>query len=188
MSAVSAHDVARELRQRLPSVGVVKIQKLLYYCQGWHVVRNDEPLFTEAIEAWVNGPVVAKHWADERRGRQGPPPRALKGSQLATIEYVIKRYGGFSGKILIRMTHLEDPWRNLSESDNPEVVGSAEISLDALKAWFTQDDEYIAHEAEVAKLRARRDIYSFEVPEVTPDFRAALERALQSPPQGNHPT
>ena len=63
MAAVSAHDVARELRELLPSIGAAKLQKLLYYCQGWHVARNGEPLFTETLEAWVNGPVVAQQGA-----------------------------------------------------------------------------------------------------------------------------
>ena len=180
MSIVSAHDVARELRRRLPSAGIVKIQKLLYYCQGWHVARNGEALFSEAVEAWVNGPVVAKHWADEKHLRPLPDAKELDGSDLATIDYVVERYGRFPGKALIRMTHLEDPWRALSESDNPDVGGTAEISLDALGAWFSQDDDFVAHGSEVERLRRRRDIYSFDGPFLTAELRAAVERALQS--------
>lgn len=182
MPAVSAHDVARELRRRLPVVGAAKIQKLLYYCQGWHLARTGEPLFTEAVEAWVNGPVVAKHWADERRERPRPPALPLDGSQLATVEYVIERYGAYAGKALIRMTHQEDPWRSVSESEYPEVMGSAEISMDALRTWFAQHDDYRAHESEVARLRERRDVYSFDLPPMTPEFRAAVERALRESP------
>jgi Protein of unknown function (DUF4065) len=59
LSILSAHDVARELRQRLPYAGDVKIHKLAYYCQGWHVAWTGEPMFREAVEAWTNGPVVA---------------------------------------------------------------------------------------------------------------------------------
>ncbi len=36
----------------------MKLQKLVYYCQAWNVVWEREPLFPEAIEAWINGPVV----------------------------------------------------------------------------------------------------------------------------------
>ena len=180
MSIVSAHDVARELRRRLPSAGIVKIQKLLYYCQGWHVARNREALFGETVEAWVNGPVVAKHWADEKHMRPQPEAKELDGSHLATIDYVVERYGRFPGKALIRMTHLEDPWRALSESDNTDLVGTAEISLDALGAWFSQDDDYVAHVSEVERLRKRRDIYSFDGPFLTGELRAAVERTLQS--------
>jgi hypothetical protein len=34
MVALSALDVATELRKRLPGVGVKKLHKLLYYCKG----------------------------------------------------------------------------------------------------------------------------------------------------------
>jgi uncharacterized phage-associated protein len=36
----------------------LKLQKLLYYAQGFHLALYDEPLFPEAIEAWTHGPVV----------------------------------------------------------------------------------------------------------------------------------
>ena len=36
--SISAHDVAAELRRRFNGdPGVVKIHKLLYYAQGWHL-------------------------------------------------------------------------------------------------------------------------------------------------------
>ena len=36
----------------------LKLQKLVYYAQGFHLALYDEPLFLEAIEAWTHGPVV----------------------------------------------------------------------------------------------------------------------------------
>ena len=54
----SAHDVAREVRSLLPSAGRVKVQKLLYYCHGWHLAFTGNPMFSERVEAWELGPVV----------------------------------------------------------------------------------------------------------------------------------
>ena len=34
----------------------LKLQKLLYYAQGLHLVLHDAPLFGERIEAWQHGP------------------------------------------------------------------------------------------------------------------------------------
>src|SRR5688500_5047510 len=34
----------------------VKLQKLLYYAQGWLLAWYREPLFTDAVEAWAWGP------------------------------------------------------------------------------------------------------------------------------------
>lgn len=39
-------------------VSPMKLQKLVYFCQGWHLAITDEPLINEQIEAWKYGPVV----------------------------------------------------------------------------------------------------------------------------------
>ena len=39
-------------------VSNLKLQKLLYYVQGFHLAVFGEPLFEEEIEAWMYGPVV----------------------------------------------------------------------------------------------------------------------------------
>lgn len=36
----------------------LKLQKLLYYMQGFHLAYFDTPLFDDDIEAWMYGPVV----------------------------------------------------------------------------------------------------------------------------------
>jgi uncharacterized phage-associated protein len=36
----------------------MKLQKLLYYQQGFHLAYFGKPLFEEDIEAWMYGPVV----------------------------------------------------------------------------------------------------------------------------------
>ncbi|MGW0920666.1 Panacea domain-containing protein [Streptomyces sp. NPDC002755] len=35
----------------------MKLQKLVYYCQAWHLVWEGRALFPEAIRAWASGPV-----------------------------------------------------------------------------------------------------------------------------------
>lgn len=66
MSGTSAHDVAIELRRRLPGLGVKKLHKLLYYCQGHHLATFGRPLFNETISAWDMGPVVGALWFAEK--------------------------------------------------------------------------------------------------------------------------
>ena len=177
---LSVHDVARELRARLPQAGDVKIHKLVYYCQGWHVAWTGAPMFPERIEAWTNGPVAADLWHAEKRNRQRPPSQDPAGEQLAVIEYVIGRYGRHTGVELIRKTHLEDPWRDASESDDGFTTGNPEIEPEALHAWFVRDEEYVAHRVEVEKLGAQRDRYGFDGPAMPDDLRQATLRLLSS--------
>lgn len=139
MTTLSAHDVARDLRRRLPGVGTAKLQKLLYYCQGWHLAWFGTPLFTERIEAWDKGPVVADHWHDEDKGRPRPPARTIDEAGLSTIGYVVSRYGALSGADLIRLTHTEAPWRDAS--NDPYGGMNPEISHDQLIRFFREDNE-----------------------------------------------
>jgi uncharacterized phage-associated protein len=175
---VSAHDVADELRRRLGEVGTAKLHKLLYYVQGWHLAFIGRPAFKEAIRAWVNGPVVADLWADEKHERGRPPEQGLDGEVLQAVDYVVGRYGGLSGRELIRMTHDEDPWRDLSESDDPAVSPNPEITHEALTRWFRNDEHYLRHQRDVERLKARADIYSFGQLERTPELDDAIARAL----------
>jgi len=54
----SAHDVARYILERAGQMSAMKLQKLVYYSQAWHLVWRSRPLFPETVEAWAKGPVV----------------------------------------------------------------------------------------------------------------------------------
>jgi uncharacterized phage-associated protein len=178
--SVSAHDVAGELRRRFPSdPGVVKLHKLLYYAQGWHLAWAGQPLFRERIEAWTNGPVVADLWHDEKKNRPRPALRELVGAQLATIDYVVDRYGRDTAKDLIRRTHDEGPWREASEADaDGWGLNNAEIDHASLRRWFVADDEYVARKAEVERLR-RSGGSMFAPLELTDELQEAVARAVR---------
>jgi uncharacterized phage-associated protein len=178
--SISAHDVAAELRRRFNrDPGVLKIHKLLYYAQGWHLTWTGEPLFRERIEAWTNGPVVADLWHDEKKARPRPAPQRLVGAELATIDYVMDRYGRYAPKDLIRRTHDEDPWRDASEADaNGWGLENPEIDHKALRRWFEGDDEYVARTAEVERLRGLR-VNSFAPLDITEELEAAVARAVR---------
>src|SRR5260221_3271487 len=36
----------------------LKLQKLVYYAQAWHLGIKGAPLFQEDFQAWVHGPVI----------------------------------------------------------------------------------------------------------------------------------
>ena len=38
----------------------MKLQKLVYFCQGYSLALYGRPLFPEPIEAWTHGPVCPK--------------------------------------------------------------------------------------------------------------------------------
>ena len=167
---VSAHDVARELRRRLGTAGSVKVHKLLYYCQGWHLAWFGEPLFREEVAAWLNGPVVADLWHDEDKSRDAPTASELDDTMLSTVEFVVSQYGHLTGKQLIRLTHEETPWREVSE--RTDSFSSDLISPEALKRFFATDDDDASGNA----------VYQAAISD--PAFRDLVRVAVENPPDG----
>lgn len=137
----SAKDVAKVfLKLSEPETGDLltnlKVQKLVYYVQGFHLALEGSPIFAEDILHWEHGPVVRELYNEYKAlgDRPIPVPDTVSTStfsprQLSLIEEVNSVYGQFSAWKLRDMTHSEAPWQNTSKD---EV-----ISHDALKEYFS---------------------------------------------------
>lgn len=134
MTTFGAYDVAAELRRRLPGVGLKKLHKLLYYCQGHHLATFAEPLFQESISAFDMGPVVGTLWYRERQPEPMPQAKLLGERELNTVGYVISRYGALNGTDLEHLTHEEDPWKD-ADKVRP-AHGSVKIANEAIENYF----------------------------------------------------
>ncbi len=116
---------------------MLQLHKLLYYCQGWRAHWTGEPMFHEDVQAWTNGPVVSDLWCNEAVDPMGPTDIDLGETTLQVVGYVVGRYGSFSGRDLIRLTHSEDPWRNASESETPNPT----ITVRDMAQYFAGDEQ-----------------------------------------------
>lgn len=134
---VHASDVAAELRTRFGArVNPVQLHKLLYLCQAWHAVWTDEPLFVESIEAWDNGPVVAELWrAEKYRFPAVSSPESMGDTGIATIDYVVTRYGHLTPNELIEFTHKDGPWCDAFDRGR-----NSRIKVDEMIQHFSQDE------------------------------------------------
>lgn len=56
--AASVLDVAAYILESQGPMTHMKLQKLCYYSQAWHLAWDGVPLFPERIEAWANGPMI----------------------------------------------------------------------------------------------------------------------------------
>jgi uncharacterized phage-associated protein len=142
----SAHDVAAYILRKVGEMSTMKLQKLVYYSQAWHLVWAEGPLFSEPIEAWANGPVVYTLF-NEHRGTytarapwpQGDPD-ALAEAESATIDSVIEHYGKLSGRQLSMLTHDEAPWREARRGLGPTERSHSEVSLDRMAEYYSALD------------------------------------------------
>ena len=120
------------------TISNLKLQKLLYYMQGFFIAVFDKPLFAEPIEAWQYGPVVRKayfHFKDFGNAAIVLPEEAkittLSNQEEILFNDVMNEYGQFSAIKLMNMTHDELPWK-ITFQENPQ----GEIKYDLLKGYF----------------------------------------------------
>lgn len=140
--AYKAIDIANELLKRAAENGGgdlmtnLKLQKMLYYEQGFHLAYFNEPLFDEQIEAWQYGPVVPSVYEYYKTyGRNGLIPdnkvfEFMVNYEQALFDEVFRVYGAYSAIGLMNMTHTEMPW-----ATTPTGVGNV-ISHEKMKSFF----------------------------------------------------
>lgn len=118
----------------------LKLQKLMYYAQGFHLAIYDKPLFSEPIEAWGHGPVIQALY--KKYAAYGanpiPCPDSVDFSKFddETKEFlneVYNTFGQYSAWKLREMTHEEPPWSTAFKEGENTV-----ISLDSLREYFEQ--------------------------------------------------
>jgi len=136
----TAHDVAAYILNQHGPMTAMKLEKLVYYCQAWSLVWDEQPLFPEEIEAWANGPVVRELY-DRHRGMfrvsswQGNP-ESLTAKEKETINAVLDFYGNKSSQWLSDLTHQEDPWVEARKGLSAGVRGFQEISHAAMAEYY----------------------------------------------------
>ncbi|MCB2409406.1 Panacea domain-containing protein [Hymenobacter lucidus] len=130
---MKARDVAEYLLQlsdtETNDITNLKLQKLVYYAQGFHLAMYDKPLFADPIEAWQYGPVVSElYHAYKQNGSQIiTPTNSYEFSDKFTKEQeellseVNEVYGQFSGMKLMNMTHEERPWIEAIETKAQQI-------------------------------------------------------------------
>ena len=102
----------------------LKLQKLVYYAQGFHLAISGEPLFDEKIMAWEHGPVIPQlyHKYKEYKACAIPPDEnfdisTIPPSSRELLDEVYSVLGQFSAWKLRNMTHEEPPWKEAYEGD-----------------------------------------------------------------------
>ena len=122
-------------------VSSLKLQKLLYYAQAWHLALFKQPLFNDEIEAWVHGPVVPEvfrtyrdnKWAAIPNVENDPIPDGIR----SHLEEVWRVYGNLEAYDLERVTHSEDPWLMARDGIAPDVSSHAVIMKDWMREYYS---------------------------------------------------
>lgn len=120
------------------TISNLKLQKLLYYLQGFFIAVFDKKLFNDPIEAWQYGPVVREsyfHFKDFGSSsislKDHDQIIELPSKETELFNEVMCEYGQFSAIKLMNMTHEELPWKK-TFNEKPQ----GEITYELLKEYF----------------------------------------------------
>jgi uncharacterized phage-associated protein len=126
----------------------LKLQKILYYMQGWHLGLYTNPLFDDKFEAWVRGPVVPAVYHTYKKYGSKPIPTELDPTSpsLADIPKgvwdhvaeVWSAYGGWTAYDLERLSHTEDPWKEARVGLEPDEPSSNTLSEATMARFFSE--------------------------------------------------
>ena len=124
------------------SITPMKMQKLLYFLQGWHLAITGEPVIEEKFSAWQYGPVEENlyHMLKKYRGMPITAYLTDEDSQQAFVvantaemfhkilDMVWRKYSIFSALQLSAMTHEQGtPWDDVYNHSTSPYISNDEI-------------------------------------------------------------
>ena len=149
-----AIDVARHIvnytNEQGKTVSNLKLQKLLYFVQGFFLALLDRPCFSDEIEAWDFGPVVpVVHRNFKEFGSNSiPKVTTVYDCEKETfIEYIdsideldkrlinaiTDNMSKYSATRLVEITHNQAPWKKVYKPYMNNI-----ISTDSIKECFEE--------------------------------------------------
>ena len=135
-------NVVQYILKKAGPMSAMKLQKLVYYCQAWSLVWDEEQLFNDEIQAWANGP-VAPYLYKKHKGqfkittwKDGDASKLTK-KQKETIDAVIKFYGDMNSQKLSDLTHGEQPWINARKGLDALDRGEQTISVADMEEYYS---------------------------------------------------
>lgn len=117
----------------------MKLNKLVYFAQGFYMAKYNKKLFSENIEAWQHGPVVAEVYESFKGCKSNPVPYVFGSFDIENfsteeadfLSDIALKYCRFTAAYLRNLTHNQAPWFNNFEESKHNVIPADEI-----KAFF----------------------------------------------------
>lgn len=166
-------------------VSHLRLQKLLYYVQGWSLAIRGRKMFDARIEGWVNGPVVrslypsfADYGYNTIPAHEGCEATDLDSDDLRLIGWVWGSYKAYSAEGLKEKTHQESPYTESRAGLSLDQNGRREIGIGSMEAFFkTEYDRVVDQRFSPARMRAIQKDFSEGRGIKASEIRRRLEHA-----------
>ncbi|MBO5094188.1 MAG: DUF4065 domain-containing protein [Lachnospiraceae bacterium] len=131
----------------LEEVTPLMLQKLLYMIQGVFMALYKRPIFEEECMAWMHGPVYPEVYELFRDFKYNPiddarfavfegTVDALTEEERKVIDMVVNTFGIYSGKVLEKITHNEEPWKIARKGYADNIPSNELISKESMKTYY----------------------------------------------------
>lgn len=136
---------------------LLKLQKILFYVQAWHLGFGKGPLFRGPFQAWIHGPVnreIYDRFKDTHSLYASVTCEDILNKLAAEslsehvrvhIDEVLEAYGDLSGTQLEVMTHGEKPWiqarGNRRASERCEEIITEQLMTDFYKNMLAESEQ-----------------------------------------------
>lgn len=132
---------------KLEEVTPLMLQKLLYFIQGIYSALYGKPIFTEDCRAWIHGPVYPEVYDLFRDFKYNPIDDArfalleetadvLTDDEKKVIDLVMNTFGMYGGKVLERITHNEEPWKEARKGYGDSIPSSEVLSKESIMRYY----------------------------------------------------
>jgi uncharacterized phage-associated protein len=129
----------------------MKLQKLVYYTQAWHLVVFKGEIFNEDFQAWVHDPVLPSLY-DQYKSFQWRPilrndlneaslhelERQFSSTIKEILSDITSEYFHKDAYALERSTHEEDPWRLARQNVSPDEPSTNIIEKKTIHDYYSQ--------------------------------------------------
>src|SRR6056297_940953 len=139
----------RYLLMQTSEITPLALQKLLYFAQGFQKAFSNSFLFEEDCEAWVHGPVYRNIYEKYRSHGYNPIEDNelsyeiinLSEDEKELLDHIVLYFGCYSGKVLEKMTHSEEPWRVARHGLMGWEISDKPIEKDEIGSYFASVKE-----------------------------------------------
>jgi uncharacterized phage-associated protein len=128
-------------RERGEPLSNLKLQKLLYYAQGWYLALHDRPLFADDFQAWVHGPVLPSQYHRFKAAAWMPIVEPIEEPTLPEevrrfLNEILDVFGVETAIALELMTHSERPWIEARDGLPSDASSSKVITKRSMRDFY----------------------------------------------------
>lgn len=154
LGKVTAIDLASYISIRCGALSHLKLQKLLYYCEAYHLAYFKRSVIDENFEAWVHGPVCRElyntlkdlsiihsevTYDGDKEKVFNTITKSFTDEQVNLINDVLDSLCSWSGFELESATHKELPWLEARQGLGPAEKSNRNINKHTMQDFYSKE-------------------------------------------------